>query len=105
MSGWLSLLLGLPALAVLPAAVAVSDRTDRYSLLEAGFAVAPAAVLALAAIGLAGRARRRQRAAVGRVRGLRAAQIGRLLGWLGFYLAATGALALGVYWLETYLAE
>ena len=104
-SGWLSLVLGLLAVAALPAAVAVSDRTARYSLLEAGFAVPATAVLALGAVLLGRRGRRRQRLALNPVRGVRAARAGRLLGWLGVYLAATGALALGVYWLETYLAD
>ena len=93
------------AAAAVPAAVAVSDRTNRYSLLEAGFAVPPAALLAVTAILLGRRGRRRQRLALNPVRGVRPARIGRLLGWLGLYLAAAGALALGVYWLEVYLGE
>ena len=93
------------AAAAVPAAVAVSDRTNRYSLLEAGFAVPPAALLGLAAVLLGRRGRRRQRLALNRVRGVRAARVGRLFGWVALYLAATGALALGVYWLEVYLAD
>ena len=104
-SGWLSLVLGLIAVAALPAAIAVSNRTDRYSLLEAGFAVPPAGLFALLAILLGRRGRRRQALSLNPVRGVRPARVGRLLGWLGLYLAATGALALGVYWLEGYLAE
>ena len=98
-------MLGLLAVAVLPVAIAVSERTARYSLLEAGFAVPAAALLALTAVLLGRRGRRRQSLALNPVRGVRAARAGRLLGWLGLYLAATGALAVGVYWLETYLAD
>ena len=104
-SGWLSLVLGFLAAAAIPIAIAVSERTDRYSLLEAGFAVPPTAALSLLAIVLARPGRRRQRTALARIRGARAARVGRLLGWLGLYLAAAGALALGVYWLEVYLGE
>ncbi len=103
-TGWFSLFFGLLAVAVLPVTVLVSYETDRYSYLESGFAVPGAALLAIVAIVLGRRGRKRQRQALGRVRGARVARLGRLLGWLGFYLAATGALALGVYALETYLS-
>ena len=96
---------GLLAAAAVPAALAISDRTGRFSLLESGFAAAPAALLGLLAVVLGRRGRRRQRAALGRVSGARAARVGRVLGWVGLYVAATAGVALGVYWLETYLSE
>ncbi|MFN2470054.1 MAG: hypothetical protein ABR583_03520 [Gaiellaceae bacterium] len=80
-------------------------RTERFSLLESGWAVPPAGLLALVALGLARRARRRARRSVLPVAGLHVARTGRVVGWLGLYVAATATLALGVYAVETYLSR
>jgi hypothetical protein len=93
----LSVLLGLLSLATLPAAVLVARESDELTLVEAGVAVPVAAVLALLALWLARRARRRADRTLDRVGGRGAARIGKLLGGLGLYVAATAALALGVY--------
>ncbi len=98
------MILGLLAVAAIPAAVAVSRQTERFSYLESGWSVIAAAVLGLAAILVGRRGKKRERRAVLPVAGARAARWGRRLGWLGLYLAATGALALGVYALETLLS-
>jgi membrane protein implicated in regulation of membrane protease activity len=93
----LSVLLGLLSLATLPAAVVAARESDDLTLVEAGVAVPVAAVLALIALWLARRGRRRADRTLDRVGGRGAAKIGKLLGGLGLYLAATAALALGVY--------
>jgi membrane protein implicated in regulation of membrane protease activity len=93
----LSVLLGLLSLATLPAAVVAARESDDLTLVEAGVAVPVAAVLALIALWLARRGRRRADRTLDRVGGRGAAKMGKLLGGLGLYLAATAALALGVY--------
>jgi hypothetical protein len=92
-----SVVLGLLSLAILPAAVIVARESDDLTLVQAGLAVPAAAVLSLAALWLASRARRRADRTLDRVGGRGAARAGKLLGGLGLYLAATAALALGVY--------
>ena len=78
-------------------AVLVARESDDLTLVEAGVAVPVAAVLALLALWLARRARRRADRTLDRVGGRGAARVGKLLGGLGLYVAATAALALGVY--------
>jgi ABC-type Fe3+ transport system permease subunit len=90
-------LLGLLGLAILPVAVFVAQESDEWTLVQAGVAVPVAAVLSLLALWLARRARRRSDRTLDRVGGRRTARIGKLLGGLGLYVAATAALALGVY--------
>lgn len=91
------MLLGLLGLASLPVAVFVAQESDELTLVQAGLAVPVAAVLSLLALWLARRARRRADRTLDRVGGRRTARIGKLLGGLGLYVAATAALALGVY--------
>jgi membrane protein implicated in regulation of membrane protease activity len=93
----LSVVLGLLSLATLPAAVLAARESDDLTLVQAGAAVPVAAALALLALWLARRARRRADRTLDRVGGRGAARIGKLLGGLGLYIAATAALALGVY--------
>jgi hypothetical protein len=92
-----SVLLGLLSLATLPAAVIVARESDELTLVQAGLAVPLAALLAIGALWLARRARRRADRTLDRVGGRGAARVGKLLGGLGLYVAATAALALGVY--------
>jgi hypothetical protein len=92
-----SLIVGLLSVAVLPAAIVVAEREERFELLEAGYAVPAALVLGLAAVLLARGARRRVERTLGRVGGLRLARAGRILGVLGIMLGLSGAIALGVY--------
>lgn len=93
----MSVVLGLLSLATLPAAVLLARDSDDLTLVQAGLAVPVAVVLSLAALWLARRARRRADRTLDRVGGRGAARAGKLLGGLGLYLAATAALALGVY--------
>ena len=95
-------MVGLLAVAAIPAAVGVTQLRGDLRLLHAGFAVPVAAVLAFAAIRLARRARRRLERTIGRAGGERRARAGRVLGWLALYLALTASIALAVYSIEYY---
>jgi membrane protein implicated in regulation of membrane protease activity len=88
---------GLLGLAAIPVAVVIAQESDDLTMVQAGVAVPVAAVLSLLALWFARRARRRSDRTIGRVGGRRAAGVGKLLGGLGLYLAATAAIALGVY--------
>ena len=96
------MVLGLLAFATIPAAVGVAEYRDDLRLVHAGFSVPVAAVLALLALWLARRGRRRAERTIGRSGGAGAARAGRILGWLALYLALIGAISLGVYALEYY---
>jgi hypothetical protein len=98
-----ALLVGLLAVAAVPAAIAVASYSD-VELIDAGWGIAPAALLGLLALWLARRARRRTERTIGRVGGRRTAALARFLGGLGLYLAAAAALALGVYYLLEHLS-
>jgi hypothetical protein len=100
----MSVLLGLLGLGVLPAAIAVTERVDGVSLVEAGFAIPAAIVFALAAIVIGRRVRRRSRQTLAALPGARVARFGRLLGYAGLYLALTAALAVGFYAVLTYVS-
>jgi hypothetical protein len=96
--------LGLLAVAIIPAAVAATRFFEQMTLLHAGAAVPAAAVLATASILVARRARERIVRTLGRVGGARTAATGRVLGILGVCLAITGAIALGIYGLLSLFA-
>ena len=91
------MLFGLLSLATLPAAVLVARESDDLTLVQAGLVVPVAALLALIALWFARRARRRADRTLDRVGGRGSARVGKALGALGLYLAATAAIALGVY--------
>lgn len=94
-----SVLVGLLAVATMPAAILATRWSRDYELLQAGYAIPLAALLGLSAVALARRARARLAPTLGHAKGTRTAQLGRLLGLLGFLLALTGAGSLAVYWL------
>jgi len=98
-------LVGVPAAAALPAAIGVAERTDLIRLIEAAAAIPVAAVLGIAAIVLARRARGRIERTLGRVGGGWVARVGGVLGILALCLAASGGIALGFYYALTRLAE
>ncbi len=93
------MLVGLLAVATMPAAIAATHWSREYELLQAGFGIPLAALLGLAAVALARRARARLAPTLGHPKGTRTARLGRLLGLLGFLLALTGAGSLVVYWI------
>jgi ABC-type Fe3+ transport system permease subunit len=90
-------LVGLLSLVTLPVAVVAARESEDLTLVEAGLAVPVAALFGLVALWLARRARQRADRTLDRVGGRRTARAGKLLGGLGLYLAATAAIALGVY--------
>jgi hypothetical protein len=89
--------LGLLGLAALPVAVMVARESEDVTMVQAGVAIPAGALLSLLALWLARRARRRADRTLDRVGGRATARMGKLLGGLGLYLAATAAIALGVY--------
>ena len=97
------MLLGVVSAALVPAAIAVAHYTS-VRLIEAGYSVPPALLLGIAAVYVARAARRRSERTIGRVGGVRAARVARILGGLGIYIALAGALSLGVYELLQYLS-
>jgi hypothetical protein len=98
-------LLGLLAVGIIPAAVAATRYFDEMTLLDAGAAVPAAAVLGVAAIMLARRARERVVRTLGRIGGARLAATGKAFGILGLCLGITGGVALGIYGLLTLFAS
>jgi ABC-type Fe3+ transport system permease subunit len=77
--------------------VVVAGESDELTLVEAGVAVPVAAAFGLLGLWLARRGRRRADRTLDRVGGRGTARAGKLLAGLGLYVAATAALALGVY--------
>ncbi len=99
-----SALLGLIAVATLPAAIVFAERWDRITLLESAVAIAPTFVLALAAVLLSRRARRAIELTLGRVRGSKFALVGRLLGYLALYMAVTASVSVATYYVLRQIA-
>ena len=95
-------MLGLLATAAIPVAIVVTEQREDLRLIHAGFAVPVAFVLGVAGIRLARRARRRLERTLGRAGRVVPARLGRLLSWLGVYLALIGAISLLVYAIEYY---
>jgi hypothetical protein len=98
----LSLVFGVLATAAIPVAIAVTEQREDLRLLHAGFAVPAAFVLGVVGIRLARRARKRLERTLGRAGGVVPARLGRVLSWLGVYLALIGAISLLVYAIEYY---
>jgi hypothetical protein len=94
---------GLASVSTLPLAIYLTRFSDAYDLLHAGFAIPLAAVLALAALGLARRARRRDTLRLGGA--ATRARAGHLLGVAGLCLVASALVALGVYGLLEYVGS
>ena len=95
-------MLGLLATAAIPAAVVYADRSPRVELIWAGAAVPVAALLGLAALGVARAGRRRSQFMLQRRSGARVTALGRFLGLLGLLLAGTGTISLVVYGILTW---
>jgi len=91
-------LVGVLAVATIPAAVVAAELYDVATLLKSAVSIAPAAVLALVAIVLGRRARSQIERTIGRMRGAALARIGRFLGYLGLYLAVTAGIAVATYY-------
>ena len=92
------MLVGLAAVATIPAAIVSAEAFDVVTLLESSVAIAPAYLLALTAIYLGRRARRAIERTLGRVRGYKLALTGRILGWLALYTAVTASVSVATYY-------
>ncbi len=92
------MLFGLAAVATLPAAILVAERLDVVTLLQSSVAIAPAFLLSLAAVYLSRRARRGIGRTLGRVKGHKLALTGRILGYLGLYMAVTASISIATYY-------
>jgi hypothetical protein len=97
-------LVGLAAVATLPAAILFAEKWDRITLLESAVAIVPAFLLGFTAVLLGRRARRGIDRTIGRVRGYKLALVGRLLGYLALYLAATGSISVATYYVLRQIA-
>ena len=104
-AAWGSLVAGFTSCLTLPLAVYLTRFSDRYDLLHAGFAIPVAAVLALAALELARRARMLTRVSLSGGGGGGLATAGRVLGVVGLCMAASALVALGVYGLLEYVGS
>jgi hypothetical protein len=91
-------LLGLAAVATLPAAIVAAERFDVVTLLESSVAIVPAFVLGLTAVLLGRRAKRAIDRTLGRVRGYKFALVGRFLGYLALYMAVTASISVATYY-------
>ena len=100
-----SLVVGLVAVAIVPAAIAASRFFDELTLVRACASAVFAAALGFFAIALARRGRETAQRTLGRSGGEGAARVGRLLGLIAIWLAATTGLALAFYGLLTLFAD
>ena len=96
MSAWLSVVLGVLAVAAIPAAIVYSRFSDEFDLVDAAWAIPGAAAFGLLALGLARRARRQLRFTLVRGR-YAAARVGRSLAILALCLAVTASISIGFY--------
>jgi hypothetical protein len=99
-----SLVVGLLAVAAIPAGVGVA-RYTRVTLLQSAVSIGVAAVLGAYALLLARRGRERVQLTLGRSGGGTAARIGRMLGILALWGAGAAGLAVGFYGLLTIFAS
>ena len=99
------MLFGLLSLATMPVAIAATRWSRAYELLDAAFAIPVALLLGALAVSLARRARRGQGLTLGPAPGARWARVGRVLGLAGFLLGITAAMAVGVYFVLSTVAD
>jgi uncharacterized membrane protein YfcA len=98
-AAWGAIVLGVLAVAAIPAGVLLAQYDESVELLDAVLAAVPVAlVLGLVALSSARRARyRQQRSLDPEGRGRRVVKLARFTAWAGLYAGITGALALAVY--------
>jgi hypothetical protein len=97
-SAHLSVGFGVLAAIAVPAAVGAARYLPSVSLLRGLYGgVAVALLLGLLAVGASRRARRALALSLGRAGGEGAARLGRRLAFVGLYLGAMGAIAIGSY--------
>jgi hypothetical protein len=92
-----ALVLGILAIAAIPAGAVVASRREDLSLLQAELVAVPVAVvLGLIAVVVARRARLRVERSVRRP-GVGLVRTARIVAWAGVYVGVTGGLALAFY--------
>jgi hypothetical protein len=101
-TGWASVALGVASVLVLPVAVYVTRYVESYDLIDAGYAIPVAAVLGIAALALARRARKESSVRLGRGLPDGTARAGRVLAIAGICIALAGVVSLAVYGLLEY---
>lgn len=92
-----SVLVGLLAVAAIPAGIALAAYSSRVDLTYAAAAIPIAIGLGSVAVALARAARRHSQISLGRVGGGVSARVGWTLGMLGLYLAAMALLAVAFF--------
>ena len=92
-----SMALGVLAMLVIPAGLALAAYSSRIDLIHVAFAIPLAAGLGIAAMALSRSARRISQISLGRIGGARLARAGWIMGLLGLYLAGIAALAVGFF--------
>ena len=100
-----SVVMGVFAVMVVPAAIAASRYFDELTLVQSCASAAVAALLGLFAIALARRGQEQVERTLGRSGGKGTARAGRWLGVIALWIAATTGLALAFYFLLTLFAD
>jgi hypothetical protein len=94
---WAALVVGFAALLTLPAAIEVTRRSKRVGLLDAGYAIPLALLLALIGFVMARRARKNLRWLQLREGGTGVATVAVVVGAVALCLAVAAALSIGFY--------
>ncbi|HEX7256381.1 MAG TPA: hypothetical protein VF236_10680 [Gaiellaceae bacterium] len=92
------MLFGLAGVAAIPAAVVAAEVYDVVTLLESAVSILPAFVLSVVAVFLGRKTRRDVERTLGRTRGRSLAATGRILGYVGLYLAVTAGISVATYY-------
>ena len=92
-----SILLGVPAVLLIPVGLALAAYSSTIDLIHVAVAVPLAAGLGIAAMALSRSARRHSQISLGRIGGTGLARAGWITGLLGLYLAAIATLAVGFF--------
>ncbi len=100
-----SIVVGLIAVSIVPLAIGASEYFEELTLVQSCASAAVAALLGIAAIALARRGRETVQRTLGRSGGEGAARVGRWLGVVALWIAATTGLALAFYGLLTLFAD
>jgi hypothetical protein len=100
-----SLVVGVLAVVIVPAAIAASRYFDELTLVQSCASAAAAALLGIAAVVLARRGQETAERTLGRSGGEGTARAGKWLGVIALWIAATTGLALAFYFLLILFAD
>lgn len=101
-AAWASVVAGVASILTLPVAIYVTRYVESYELIDAAYAIPIGAVLGLAAIAFARRARREESIRLGGSEQNGITRAGRLLAVAGICIALAGVVSLAVYGLLEY---